>query len=567
MSDSPDPRLERTAEAVADSQPLDWEREQAERPGLRPRLEGLRVLARLAAAHRQARAELGARPGTRTEEAATAAASEPPAFVWGFLRVLSRLGAGSFGEVWRAYDPTLHREVALKLRRLDPLPAGMPALAMTSDPSTRRSVEEARQLARVRHPNVLTVFGAAEHDGRVGMWTELVRGETLGERLERSGPLAARAAAAVGVDLCGALAAVHAAGLLHGDVKAANVMLEPLAERDAPPRVVLMDFGAAHQRGAPGGAPGRAAAGTPLVMAPEVLAGLPPSARSDLYAAGVPLYLLVSGRYPVEAPTLDELRAKHERGERVPLARARPGVPARLARVVERAMAARPEDRFTSADEMRRALKSFAEPARGRRTRLLVAGSIAATLAALAIAFVAFQHPALVRYVPPERLPGPQVPAAMRFADAVVGTVPGERFGEAEAGVGDVNGDGFDDIMVAATYFSGTANLQGRAMLYLGNRSGRFGAPAWTAVGRGALDQLGARVAPAGDVNGDGYADVLVLDELYREPDHRRVGAISLYLGSPSGLAREPASRLVGWQPQSEFGSGLAGVGDVNGDG
>ena len=577
MTDPLDPELERTASAVADETALDWEAEAAGHPELRGALGGLRAMERLAAAHREARHRHERAEGAILVEiqriAAGAAdalgpAVQQPAFTWGFLRALDRIGEGSFGEVWRAWDPTLEREVALKLRRLAPPAAGEPPLARTSDPATRHWLIEARQLASVRHANVLIVFGAAEHDGRAGLWTELVRGETLEDRLRREGTLDARTTARIGRDLCEALAAVHRASLVHGDVKGSNVMLEPPAGGDgaARPRVVLMDFGAAHQT-AQAGLHAFAGAGTPLAMAPEVLAGEAATPAADLYAVGVLLHRLVLGRYPIEVGSLDELRARHERVERPPIAAARPGVPPRFARIVERALAPKPEDRHASAADLARALDSFADPARGRRAALIVAISLIAVLVATVIAFVALQRPDQMLYVPPERLPGPQVPGAMRFADAAVGAMPGERFGNGAAGVGDVNGDGFDDIAVGSTYFSGSQELQGKVQLFLGNPSGRFGAPAWSAVGQHSNDYFGARVAPAGDVNGDGYDDMLVSDVHLREQDRQEMGSVSLFLGSPRGLSSEPAIRIVGWQPASEFGNGVAGVGDVNGDG
>ena len=92
----------------------------------------------------------------------------PTLFRWGSLEVLEKVGEGAFGEVFRAYDPVLEREVALKLRR------GGPSAV---EQSGRRYLEEARRLARVRHPHVLAVYGAAVHDGRVGLWTELIDGD------------------------------------------------------------------------------------------------------------------------------------------------------------------------------------------------------------------------------------------------------------------------------------------------------------------------------------------------------------------------------------------------------
>ena len=152
---------------------------------------------------------------------------------WGHLEVQERIAGGAFGDVYRARDPHLNREVALKLLRLD---------VSTGQPD--RLLDEARALARVRHPNVVTVHGADVRDGRVGLWMEFVHGRTLESWVQAHGALSAGEATTLGVDLCRALAAVHGAGLVHGDVKAQNVM------REEGGRIVLMDFGAGRvQRG------------------------------------------------------------------------------------------------------------------------------------------------------------------------------------------------------------------------------------------------------------------------------------------------------------------------------
>ena len=147
---------------------------------------------------------------------------------WGRLELLELVGKGTFGEVYRARDAQLQREVAVKL-----LHVGRP-----HDGLVDRMLHEARALARVQHPNVVIVHDAEERDGRVGLCMEFVRGRTLEQLLLAEGPRGAREAALIGQDLCQALAAVHAAGLVHRDVKAQNVM------RENGGRVVLMDFGA-----------------------------------------------------------------------------------------------------------------------------------------------------------------------------------------------------------------------------------------------------------------------------------------------------------------------------------
>lgn len=264
-------------------------------------------------------------------------------FRWGPLEVLEPIGAGSFGRVYRAHDPSLRRDVALKLRPVD-------LSGRTADGEGH--LEEARRLARVRHPNVLVVHGAEIHDGVAGIWTDLVPGETLDRLLHQSGPFARESLLRVGVDLCRALEAVHGASLVHGDVKPSNAM------RDADGRILLMDFGSGQSAGGSGdeewgeSAGGRFLQGTPVAMAPELWSGAAPSAASDLYAMGVLLYRLASGQYPFRASELRELEAALRAQERIPLDELRPDLPSAFARVVHRALAPDPRDRPSSAAEL-----------------------------------------------------------------------------------------------------------------------------------------------------------------------------------------------------------------------
>src|SRR6185436_16134000 len=216
--------------------------------------------------------------------------------------------------VFHAHDTWLDHPVALKLLK--------PEVAARD--TSQRILHEARRLARVRHPNVVTVHDADAHGGRLGFWMELVEGETLSALVSR-GRLSPGEAAQIGQELCLALAAVHHAGLVHRDVKAQNVM----RTRDGG-RILLMDFGAGEPRGATRGG----GQGTPLYVAPELFKGAPAAVSTDIYALGVLLYHLVTSQYPVTAASLAELIDAHAKGSRRRLHDVRPDLPDAFVTVV-----------------------------------------------------------------------------------------------------------------------------------------------------------------------------------------------------------------------------------------
>jgi serine/threonine protein kinase len=292
---------------------------------------------------------------------------------WGHFAIIEQIGSGTFGTVYRATDTKLQLEVALKL--LWPANAESPI-----DPS--RALKEARLLARVRHHNVVAVYGTDQLDGRVGIWMEFVKGRTLASLLSTNGPLSAKEAGLIGLDLCRALAAVHKAGLVHGDVKAHNVM------REEGGRTVLMDFGTGKDvRAESEFNPLRAGsdfAGTPLYLAPEVFKGKPRTKSTDIYSLGVLLFHLVSDAYPVDGATRAEVEQAHRNHSRRHLRDVRPDLPEEFVHIVERALAPEPRDRYQSAGAFEAALASFVgasaetqgEP---RSKRLLLTAAIIAT--------------------------------------------------------------------------------------------------------------------------------------------------------------------------------------------
>ncbi|MFI0367384.1 serine/threonine-protein kinase [Actinomadura sp. 1N219] len=211
----------------------------------------------------------------------------PDRVLAGRYRLESVVGRGGMGTVWRAHDETLHREVAVKEVVL---PAGL------SDGERenrhRRTLREARASARLNHPGVVTVHDVVDEDDRPWIVMELVRARSLQEIVEEDGPLPPARAAAIGRQIAGALRAAHAIGILHRDVKPANVLV---ADGD---RAVLTDFGIAQLAGDATLTGTGLLIGSPAYMSPERVNGDPAIPASDLWALGATLYAATEGHAP-----------------------------------------------------------------------------------------------------------------------------------------------------------------------------------------------------------------------------------------------------------------------------
>lgn len=219
--------------------------------------------------------------------------------VAGRYRLLSPLGEGGMGTVWRARDELLHREVAVKEVRA---PAGLPASDV--ERMYARLEREAWAAARIADRTVVTVYDVATEDGRPWIVMELVRGLSLAEVLDAEGPMTPRRAARIGAEVLAALRAAHAAGVLHRDVKPANVLIA----NDG--RVVLTDFGIATVEGSSALTMTGEVVGSPEFLAPERALGRTPGPESDLWSLGVLLYAAVEGHSPFRHDTpLSTLRA------------------------------------------------------------------------------------------------------------------------------------------------------------------------------------------------------------------------------------------------------------------
>ncbi|ORT60086.1 serine/threonine-protein kinase [Streptomyces sp. CB03238] len=286
--------------------------------------------------------------------------------VAGRYRLLGPLGRGGMGVVWRARDEVLGREVAVKEVRA---PAGLGSA--DEQRLYARLEREAWAAARISHRNVVTVYDVATEDGRPWIVMELVRGLTLADTLEAEGPMPPRRAAHIGAEVLAALSAAHEAGVLHRDVKPANVLLA----NDG--RVVLTDFGIAMVAGTSNLTMTGELIGSPEFLAPERALGQTPGPASDLWSLGVLLYAAVEGVTPFRQDTpLSTLRAVVD--EELPPPRwAGP-----LAPVIDGLLRKDPAERLTAeeAGQQLRVVGTGGNP----RTGPVEAGGSAATVVAAA---------------------------------------------------------------------------------------------------------------------------------------------------------------------------------------
>jgi serine/threonine protein kinase len=255
------------------------------------------------------------------------------------------IGQGGMGVVLKAYDPALHRVVAIKV--LSPAVAG-------SATARRRFTREAQAAAAVCHDHVVAVHGVHEADGLPYLVMQYVAGESLQERLARAGPLELTEVVRIGMQTAQGLAAAHAQGLIHRDVKPANILLE-----DGLARVKITDFGLARTADDVGLTQAGTVAGTPEYMAPEQARGEQVDPRCDLFSLGSVLYAMTTGRPPFRGSTaLAVLRRVGDEAP-APVRSLNPHVPAWLESLIARLMAKEPTERFQSAAEVAALLEGY----------------------------------------------------------------------------------------------------------------------------------------------------------------------------------------------------------------
>jgi serine/threonine protein kinase len=272
----------------------------------------------------------------------------------GPFRITSLIGVGGMGEVYRAWDTRLDRQVAIKV---------LPQISTVEGAGRERFEAEARAISRLTHPRISTLYDVGM--ASVGSTSvpylvmELVEGETLAARLKR-GPVPVGQALPIAIELAEALAAAHAAGVIHRDVKPANIMLTRSGAK-------LLDFGLARFRpslvvahaASPAGDPATRTGifGTLPYMAPELLRGAEADARTDLFAFGATLYEMLAGRPAFAAGSEADLVAAIREHEPAPVSTRQPLIPPPLERLITTCLAKDPEERWQTAQDLVRALR------------------------------------------------------------------------------------------------------------------------------------------------------------------------------------------------------------------
>ncbi|HET8996095.1 MAG TPA: serine/threonine-protein kinase [Acetobacteraceae bacterium] len=327
-----------------------------------------------------------------------AAPDMPPQI--GRYRVQRLLGQGAMGVVYAAHDPVIDRTVAIKLMRIDLLEGTDRADFVA------RFQREAQAAARCMHPNIVAVYDFALHEGNPFLAMEFVQGTSLATRLRQGPRFAPEEAVAILRQMLDALGGAHAAGVVHRDVKPANILL-----LDGN-RVKMTDFGIARFDGSELTQTG-AVIGTPSYMSPEQCRGDPVDARSDLFSAGAVFYEMLTGERPFGGGNATQVIYRLMQEEPPALVTPHPLMPANLAAVLRRALAKRAADRFASAEAMAAALQAPADAT-------VIAPPVSTSPARIAPDEVARAEQALAEYLGPiarvlvkRALPDARSPAAL----------------------------------------------------------------------------------------------------------------------------------------------------------
>jgi len=287
------------------------------------------------------------RPGGRT-------AARPAPARLGRYEILGELGKGAMGVVFRARDPMINREVALKT-----IPLAAEFEGDELEQARSKFFREAETAGRLSHPHIVTIFDAGESEGTAYIAMELLRGTPLVDYTDPARLLPPAIAIEVVARLAGALQYAHEQSVVHRDIKPANIMFHASSGE-----LKITDFGIARITDS-GRTRTGIVLGTPSFMSPEQLQGRPVTGRSDLFSLGVTLYQLLTGQLPFRADSMPALMLKIAHEPHPPIRTLRPGLPAGVDDFFDRALAKDPADRFALGAEFAQALRDINTPKRG----------------------------------------------------------------------------------------------------------------------------------------------------------------------------------------------------------
>lgn len=282
--------------------------------------------------------------------------------VGGKYTIQSVIGQGGMAVVYQAFDNLIERPVVIKV---------MQAWLANDERANERFKRECQLTAQLHHPNIIRVYdGGLLSNNEPYLVMEYVAGESLRRALDRHGPVPLRTAAAIVIQICRGLGEAHAAGIIHRDLKPDNILVE--AVKGATQHIKILDFGIAYLvAGAHRLTQTGKLIGTPAYIAPEQLKDRKIDARADLYAVGVILFELLTGKVPFEGETAESILTKQLFEPPPPLSGERPDIapdsPIEL--IVTKALAKEPDERYQTAKEFEEAIEiSLKEPSRKRKT-------------------------------------------------------------------------------------------------------------------------------------------------------------------------------------------------------
>ncbi|HYH10678.1 MAG TPA: protein kinase [Thermoanaerobaculia bacterium] len=323
----------------------------------------------------------------------------------GNYRLINRIGAGGMGEVWRAEDQKLLRQVAIKI---------LPETLAADQEWRERFLREARTIAQINHPNIATIYSIDQQGDTFFIAMELIEGESLSKIIER-GPMMPADAVRVCAHVADGLSEAHAKGIVHRDVKPDNILISPKL-------VKVLDFGIAKQIGGtadPSLTQGGMVVGTPHYMSPEQALGRAVDARTDIFSVGVVLYEMLCGQKPFAGEAVTEILLQIVMNEPRDIAVAAPGITPALANIVRRCMKKQPDERFSDCEELRAALATSLreEPTRARQS---------------SVPTISIPKPPTSRPAPPAPEPAVQSkiaqPASPRYRALVADDDPATRY-------------------------------------------------------------------------------------------------------------------------------------------